>query len=91
MAIELSKEVRAEAIASIARYFEENMDEPLGNLAAAGLLDFLLEELGPSIYNQAVADLQGRLAVRVAEVASEMEQEELPYWSRRERRGRPRR
>lgn len=34
MNIELSKEVRAQAIASIQRYFTENIDEPIGELPA---------------------------------------------------------
>src|SRR3954471_17463872 len=34
MTMELSKEARADAIASIKRYFEENMPEPIGDLAA---------------------------------------------------------
>ncbi|MBO9330924.1 DUF2164 family protein [Achromobacter xylosoxidans] len=36
MAIELEKQVRAAAIASIQRYFDEHMEEPIGNIAAAG-------------------------------------------------------
>ena len=50
MSIELSKEDRAQAIASIERYFLENMEEKIGNIAAGGLLGFVLEEIGPSIY-----------------------------------------
>ena len=34
MTIVIPKEARKEAIASIERYFRENMDEPIGNLAA---------------------------------------------------------
>jgi hypothetical protein len=38
MTIEISKEDRTEAIASIERHFRENMDEPIGNIAAGALL-----------------------------------------------------
>lgn len=68
MTIELSREDRQQAIASIERYFRQNMDEPIGNIAAGGLLGFLLEEIGPCIYNRAVADVQERLQARVAEL-----------------------
>ena len=34
MSIELSKEARAQAIASIERYFNENMEQRIGNIAA---------------------------------------------------------
>jgi len=85
MTIELSKEARTQAIASIERYFRENMDEPIGNIAAGGLLGFFLEELGPSIYNQGVADAQERLQERVAELDIEVHEDEFQYWSKRER------
>ena len=42
MTIELSKDERAQAIASIERYFLENMDEQIGNVAAGGLLEFFV-------------------------------------------------
>ena len=58
MAIELPKEGRQEAIQSIERWFQENRDERIGNIAAGALLGFMLEEIGPSIYNRAVADVQ---------------------------------
>ena len=80
MAIELNKDARQVAISSIERYFRENMDEPIGNVAAAGLLGFMLEEIGPAIYNQAVMDVQERLQARVAEVDLEVHEDEFQYW-----------
>jgi len=80
MTIELSKEARQEAIASIERYFRENMDEPIGNIAAGALLGFLLEEVGPVIYNKAVADVQERLQARVSELDIEVHEDEFQYW-----------
>ena len=80
MAIELTPEQRKEAIASIERYWRENMDEKIGNVAAGGLLGYFLEEIGPLIYNQAVADVQERLQARVAEVDIEIHEDEFQYW-----------
>jgi uncharacterized protein (DUF2164 family) len=80
MAIELSKEARKDAIASIERYFQENMEEKIGNIAAAGLLSFFLEEIGPSIYNRAVADAQERLQARVQDLDFEVHEDEFAYW-----------
>ena len=88
MSIELNKEARAAAILSIERYFRENMDEPIGNIAAGGLLGFLLEEIGPSIYNQAVADVQERLQARVSELDIDVHEDEFSYWRRREPKAR---
>lgn len=90
MTIELSKEARKEAIASIERYFRENMEEPIGNIAAGALLGFFLEEVGPLIYNRAVADVQERLQARVTELDIEVHEEEFQYWRKYERKERTR-
>ena len=90
MTIELNKEARKEAIASIERYFRENMEEPIGNLAAGALLGFFLEEIGPAIYNQAVAHAQERLQARVSELDIEVHEEEFQYWRKYERPRKPR-
>lgn len=84
MAITLDKDVRTAAIASIERWCREHLDEPVGNVTAGGLLGFLLEEIGPSIYNQAVADVQERLQARIAELDIEIHEEEFQYWRRRD-------
>lgn len=80
--IELPKQARQQAIASIERYFRENMEEPIGNIAAGALLGFLVEEVGPVIYNQAVRDVQERLAARVAELDIEVHEDEFGYWAK---------
>ena len=90
MPIELPKEARQEAIASIERYFRENMEEKIGNIAAGALLNFVLEEIGPSIYNHAVAQVQERLQERVNEIDIEVHEDEFQYWRRQERQARSR-
>ncbi|MCH7344357.1 DUF2164 domain-containing protein [Pelomonas sp. CA6] len=91
MPIELPKDVRAQAIASIERYFRENMDEPIGNVAAGALLGFFLEEIGPAVYNRAVAEVQERLQQRVAELDLEVHEDEFQYWRKFERHAKGRR
>lgn len=86
MPIELTDLARKEAIASIERYFRENMEEKIGNAAAGGLLGFFLEEIGPAVYNQAVADVQERLQLRVSELDIEVHEEEFQYWRKYERK-----
>ena len=87
MTVELSKEARAIAVASIERYFKENFDDlKIGNIQAAALLHFFVEEIGPSLYNQAVADVQERLMVRVGELDIEHHEDEFGYWPRQGRR-----
>lgn len=91
MTIELDKQVRTTAIASIQRYFDQNMEEPIGNVAAGGLLAFFVEEIGPAIYNQAVADVQERLQARLSEIDLEVHEEEFAYWRKYDQAGKGRR
>ncbi|HVZ43953.1 MAG TPA: DUF2164 domain-containing protein [Ramlibacter sp.] len=78
--IDLPKDTRQQAVSSIERYFRENMDERIGNVAAAGLLGFFLEEIAPAIYNQAVRDVQEKWRFRVDELDCEVHEEEFQYW-----------
>lgn len=66
------------------------MEEPIGNIAAGALLGFILEEIGPTIYNRAVADVQERLQLRVSELDLEVHEEEFAYWRKydKDERGR---
>jgi uncharacterized protein (DUF2164 family) len=86
MAIELDKDVRNEAVASLQRYFAQNMDEPIGNIQAGALLGFFVEEIGPIIYNLAVQDAQERLHARVAELDIECHEDAFGYWKKYEKR-----
>jgi uncharacterized protein (DUF2164 family) len=81
-AIELQKKEREQAISSIKRYFQEELPEPIGDLPAGLLLNFFLEEIGPVIYNQAIADAQARMASRVADLNGELFSDEFQYWTR---------
>ncbi len=82
MSIELPKELKAEARASLERYFNENFEERIGNIATGALLNFFLEEVGPTIYDKAAADVQERLGQRVQELDLEIHEDEFQYWRR---------
>jgi uncharacterized protein (DUF2164 family) len=86
MPIELTKEAREDAIRSIQKYFATDMEEPIGNVAAGALLGFFLEEIGPAVYNKAVADVQERLQQRISELDFEVHEEEFQYWKKFERK-----
>ena len=47
---------------------------------ARNCVGFFLAEIGPSIYNKAIADVQDCLQVRVSEVQIEVKEEEFRYW-----------
>jgi len=83
MTITLNKDARATAVLSIERYFKDELDEKIGNIRAGALLNFFIEEIGPSIYNQAVAEVQERLMNRVTEIDIECHEDEFGYWAKR--------
>ena len=82
MPIELNKEDRAQAIASIERYFEVNFEQKIGNISAGALLGFVLEEIGPTIYNRAVSDAKERMLMRVEDLEYEVRSDEFQYWQK---------
>ncbi len=82
MTIELSKEDRAQAMASIERYFLDNFEQKIGNISAGALLGFILEEIGPSIYNRAVSDAKERMLMRVEDLEYEVREDEFRYWQK---------
>jgi uncharacterized protein (DUF2164 family) len=86
MAIELNKEDRAQAIASIERYFLANFEQKIGNISAGALLGFILEEIGPCIYNRAVIDAKERMLTRVEDLEYEIREDEFQYWQKFNRR-----
>lgn len=88
MITELTKEQRKEAVGSVQHYFERNLPEPVGELAAGLLLDFLLQEVGPLIYNKAVSDAQTRMQAAIAEVDGVLYETPFTYWSKQGKRSR---
>ena len=93
MAITLSPDTTRQLQASIKRYVAEHMDEDIGDLKAGMLLDFCVKEIGPSIYNQAIADARTYFEGRVIDLEGVCYEPEFTYWAPKpgERPGRPRR
>ena len=84
MPIEIPKRSRPDLIGSIQQYADEHLDLDLGVIAAEGLLDFVLDEIGPAVYNKAVRDAQARLGSVVADLDLDLSVQEMQS-SRRER------
>ena len=80
MAIELNKDTQTVLITSIQRFFTEHMDAPIGNMQARSLLDYFLKEVGPSVYNQAIADAQSHLQAKVLDLDVECHEKEFDFW-----------
>jgi len=66
----LADDARKLAIASFRRHFKEELDQEVGDLKATLVLDFLLAELGPSLYNMGVADAKAFFAERTEDLGA---------------------
>ncbi len=89
MAITLSPEITKQLHASIKRYVLENLEQDIGDLKAGRLLDYCLKEIGPTIYNQAIADVQTYFHGRVGDLEGVCYEKELTYWAVADRGGKP--
>ena len=66
--LELSREQKKIAVGDIKEYFACERDEELGDLAAEIILDFILDKIGPAIYNQAIADVQKYMGEKIEDM-----------------------
>ena len=82
MSIKLTKDKEIQIIESIKHYFEENMDNEIGDLKARLLFDYFLKEIGPSVYNQAILDAQAIMTDKVNDLDSSCYQPEFLYWKK---------
>lgn len=82
MTIKLQKETRDQLVRSIKRYFAENTESEIGDLKATLLLEFCVKEIGPTIYNQAIADAQTYFQDKAGELAGLRYEAEFDYWKR---------
>jgi uncharacterized protein (DUF2164 family) len=68
--ITLSKERRNTMISEIKKYYSNERDEVIGELAAGMLLDFFMDRLAPEIYNQGVYDSHKYIAEAAEDLLS---------------------
>jgi len=85
VAIILKRETEQRLLGSIKRYLSEQLGEEAGDLKAKLFLDFCLREIGPSIYNQAIADAQGHIQNKLVDLDGECSLPEFAYWKSKKR------
>lgn len=54
--LKVPKDHKTLLVGRIQSYFDTEFSQSVGNLAAENLLDFMLKQLSPVIYNQAIRD-----------------------------------
>ena len=83
MAITLSPDAKKQLRSSIQRYVAEELDQDIGDLKADGLLEYFLKEIGPTVYNQAIADAQQYFQARAVDLEGVCFEQEFGYWPAR--------
>ena len=78
--MELEKDVEARLLASIKRYFAEELESEIGDLKARLVLRFVLAEIAPCVYNRAVEDVARHLRNVVDEIDGVCFEPEFGFW-----------
>ena len=82
MAIKLQKVSEKYLIDSIKRFFAESMNDDIGDLKASLVLDFCMREIGPTIYNQAIADAQTYIQEKASDLGGARFEAEFDFWKK---------
>ncbi len=83
MDIKLSPDTEKQLRGAIQRFVAEEYGESVGELGAGTFLTFCLKEVGPAIYNQAIADAQACLQERVTDLENICFVEQTGYWDKK--------
>ena len=81
MPITLPPDTTKQLLVSIKRYLSEQLDEEAGDLKATMFLEFCLKEIGPSVYNRAIADAQAFFQERIGDLEGVCFETEFTYWT----------
>lgn len=82
MDIKLPKATEQKLAQSIQRYMSENFGEDIGELKATLFLRYCLEEIAPSVYNQAISDAQSYFQERAMDLENVCFAQEFGYWKK---------
>lgn len=76
--IKLPKEQKTEIIRNVQAFFEVERSEEIGELGAEQLIDFMIKELGPYIYNKAIEDARHAIHEKINQIDDELYSLEKP-------------
>jgi uncharacterized protein (DUF2164 family) len=80
VAIKLEEETERYLLGSIKRFFAEELEDDIGDLKAMRVLEFCLQEISPSVYNQAIADAQRYFQDKTADLGGVRYEAEFDFW-----------
>ena len=76
--IEFTKEEKELIVQKIKLYFNDELDQEIGQFDAEFLLDFFSEEIGPRFYNQGLRDARAVLETKLENIDEALYEIEKP-------------
>lgn len=76
--IKIPKEQKANLISNVQKYFAEDRSEEISDLGAELIIDFMIKELSPYIYNKAIADVRQLMNEKMSQIDDELYSLEKP-------------
>lgn len=70
--IKLPKEQKDAIVRRLQAFFEEERSESIGSLAAEQILDFMLKEIGPYVYNKAISDVRIMMDQKLTQIEDDL-------------------
>ncbi len=67
----LSNERQAQITKAVIDFYKSEFDEDLSEFRAAALVEFMLQKIGPSHYNQAIQDARKFMAEKLDDLGTE--------------------
>ena len=78
MSIRLSDEEQTLAIDSLRQFWDDTLDEEIGELRARQILGFVVREIGPCVYNRAIGDARRWLEERAGDLDASLFETPFP-------------
>jgi Uncharacterized conserved protein len=66
--MEFGKEAKQDLTNRIREFFRNERDEEISDFQAGAILEFIAREIGPYIYNQAIADAHAFMAEKIEDL-----------------------
>jgi uncharacterized protein (DUF2164 family) len=81
MSVTLPREAVARLTPSIKRFFEDQLEQDLSDMKVALVLDYVLKEIAPLVYNIAIKDAEQYFAERLGDLEASCYEKEFTYWN----------
>ena len=78
MPLRLDEDRRSDLVNTLRGFYLEEFDEELSSFRAEALLDFVLQTLGPAVYNQGVQDARRFMQEKLDDLDGEVHEPESP-------------